>query len=89
MLAALRGFGIHKGRRGPRQRPRQGWESLTDTERQVVQLVTDGLANAKIGERLFISRRTVETHISHVFGKLGVSSRRELAKAASGRLEAS
>jgi DNA-binding CsgD family transcriptional regulator len=40
--------------------------------------VTQGLTNVEIGQRLFISRRTVETHLSHVFSKLGVSSRGEL-----------
>jgi Bacterial regulatory proteins, luxR family len=45
--------------------------------------VTEGLTNAEVGRRLFISRRTVETHLSHVFGKLGVSSRVQLAARAS------
>jgi DNA-binding CsgD family transcriptional regulator len=88
VLATLRGLGIRKGRRGPRQRPKVGWNSLTETEHQVVQLATDGLTNARIGERLFVSRRTVETHLSHVFVKLGVASRKELALAASGHLDA-
>ncbi len=59
-------------------RPQTGWESLTPTESSVVQLVADGLRNRDIAERLFISRRTVETHLTHVFGKLGISSRTEL-----------
>ena len=83
VLAALRTIGVRRGRRGPRQRPKKGWNSLTETERRVVQLVVEGLSNAKVGERLFISRRTVETHLSHVFAKLRISSRRELAKIAS------
>jgi DNA-binding CsgD family transcriptional regulator len=41
--------------------------------------VSQGLTNVEIGRRLFISRRTVETHLSHIFGKLGVSSRVQLA----------
>jgi DNA-binding CsgD family transcriptional regulator len=45
----------------------------------VVRLVSQGLTNVEIGRRLFISRRTVETHLSHIFGKLGVSSRVQLA----------
>jgi DNA-binding CsgD family transcriptional regulator len=64
--------------RGPRQRPPSGWDSLTPTERQVVDLVAEGLTNKQVGEKLFVSSRTVSTHLSHVFAKLGVSSRSEL-----------
>ena len=71
--------------RGPRQRPSTGWASLTRAERQVVRLVTHGLTNREIGERLFISRRTVQTHLSHVFAKLGIASRRQLAQEATQR----
>ena len=71
--------------RGPRQRPRAGWDSLTPTEQKVVALVAEGLSNPQIAEKLFISRRTVSTHVSHVFGKLGVSSRAELAAEATKR----
>jgi DNA-binding CsgD family transcriptional regulator len=81
--AALRGLGVRRGRRGTRRRPSTGWGSLTPTEVEVVRLVTEGLTNAEVGRRLFISRRTVETHLSHVFGKLGVSSRVQLAAQAS------
>ena len=81
--AALRGLGIRRGRRRTRRRPSKGWESLTPTEIEVVLLVTQGLTNVEIGRRLFISRRTVETHLSHIFAKLGVSSRVQLAAHAS------
>jgi DNA-binding CsgD family transcriptional regulator len=64
--------------RGPRARPSTGWESLTRAEHAVAKLVADGLVYREVGERLFISRRTVETHVAHMFRKLGVSSRREL-----------
>ena len=74
----LRGLGVRRGKGARADRPRFGWESLTDSERRVVALVPDGLTYREIGERLFISKRTVETHIAHVFTKLGVSSRREL-----------
>jgi DNA-binding CsgD family transcriptional regulator len=65
--------------RGERGRPSAGWGSLTPTERQVVDLVVDGLSNPQIAERLFMSRGTVKVHLAHVFTKLGVSTRAELA----------
>jgi len=71
--------------RGKRKRPTHGWASLTPTERQVVELVAEGLTNPQIGERLFISRRTVQTHLAHVFAKLGVSTRAEVAAEAARR----
>ena len=71
--------GVRRGRRGPRKRPQHGWDSLTRTERQVVDLVVEGLSNPQIGEWLFVSPRTVQTHVAHVFTKLEVSSRAQLA----------
>lgn len=68
--------------RGERRRTASGWTSLTPTEHEVVKLVSDGLSNAEIAERLFVSRRTVTTHLTHVYTKLGVSSRTELASLA-------
>ena len=65
--------------RGERKRPSSGWASLTPTEREVVGLVAEGLRNADIAQRLFVSPSTVKTHLSHVFSKLGVSTRAELA----------
>jgi DNA-binding CsgD family transcriptional regulator len=83
--ARLRDLGVRRGRRGARRRPPTGWESLTPTEHRVVDLVVEGLSNPKIGERLFISRRTVQTHLAHVFTKLGISSRTQLAAEATRR----
>ncbi len=77
--ARLREAGIRRGRRGTRKRPQIGWLSLTPTECAVVELVADGLSNPQIGERLFISRRTVQTHLAHVFAKLDISARAQLA----------
>ena len=71
--------------RGARKRPTVGWRSLTPTELQVTQLVVEGLSNPEIGERLFVSRETVKTHLSSIFGKLGVSTRAQVAAAASRR----
>lgn len=64
--------------RGERKRPTTGWAALTPTERQVVRLVGEGLANKDIATRLFVSPRTVQTHLTHVYTKLGVASRVQL-----------
>ena len=56
-------------------------EGPTPHEMHIAQLARDGLSNPEIGARLFISPRTVEWHLRHVFAKLGISSRRQLAKA--------
>ncbi|HEX5304280.1 MAG TPA: LuxR C-terminal-related transcriptional regulator [Streptosporangiaceae bacterium] len=77
--AVLRGAGIRRGRRGARSRPRSGWPSLTPTERSVAALVAEGLSNPQIGARMYISGRTVQTHLAHVFAKLDISSRVQLA----------
>jgi DNA-binding CsgD family transcriptional regulator len=68
--------------RGQRKRPTSGWASLTPTERDVVRLVSDGLANNDIATRLFVSPRTVQTHLTHVYTKLGLTSRVQLAQEA-------
>ena len=86
--AVLRLAGVRRGVRGPRKRPQFGWQSLTPTERTVAALVADGLSNPQIGERLFISRRTVQTHLVHVFAKLDISSRAQLAAQVARRREA-
>lgn len=67
--------------RGARLRPATGWASLTPTEREVVALVAEGLSNPDVADRLFMSRSTVKTHLNHVFAKLGVTTRSELAAA--------
>ncbi len=68
--------------RGQRKRPTSGWASLTPTERAVVQLVSEGLGNKDIATRLFVSPRTVQTHLTHVYTKLGLSSRVQLVQEA-------
>ncbi|MFC0627872.1 helix-turn-helix transcriptional regulator [Kribbella deserti] len=72
--------------RGVRDRPSTGWASLTPTELDVVRLAVEGLNNPEIGARLFISRGTVKTHLAHVYAKLGVANRTELAKLAATKL---
>jgi DNA-binding CsgD family transcriptional regulator len=77
--------GYARRARGRRGRPAVGWSSLTPTELQVVRLVAEGLSNPEIGARLFISRGTVKTHLSHIFAKLATANRTELAAAATDR----
>ena len=67
--------------RGPRCRPEFGPASLTPAEREVALLVAEGLTNPEIADRLFISPRTVQSHLRSVFAKLQVSSRREMRNA--------
>jgi DNA-binding CsgD family transcriptional regulator len=71
--------------RGERKRPTSGWGSLTPMENDVVRLVAEGLGNKDIGARLFISPRTVQTHLTHVYAKLGVASRVQLVQEADRR----
>jgi DNA-binding CsgD family transcriptional regulator len=71
--------------RGERKRPSTGWGSLTPTELEVVALAAQGLTNAEIGRRLFISAGTAKVHLSHVYAKLGVANRAELAAQATAR----
>jgi DNA-binding NarL/FixJ family response regulator len=77
--ARLRTAGIRRGKSGPRKRPKHGWAALTGTEHKVARLVAEGQSNPEIAARMFLSRRTVESHVSSILGKLGLSSRIELA----------
>jgi DNA-binding CsgD family transcriptional regulator/tetratricopeptide (TPR) repeat protein len=77
--ARLRALGVRPAPRGPRRRPAGGWQSLTATERAVSLLVAEGLTNGAVARQLYISPHTVNTHLRHVFAKLGVSNRVALA----------
>jgi DNA-binding CsgD family transcriptional regulator len=82
------GTGARRGRPGSRpSRPAMGWPSLTEAELPVVRLAAAGHTNADIAARLYLSRYTVETHLKHVFAKLGVESRAELAALVAGQAE--
>jgi DNA-binding CsgD family transcriptional regulator len=67
---------------GERKRPTSGWGSLTPAERDVVRLVSEGLGNSDIATRLFVSPRTVQSHLTHVYSKLGLASRVQLVQEA-------
>ena len=76
--AALRRLGV-RTKAARLARPTFGWESLTPTEMAVTELATHGLTNPEIGARLYVSRRTVETHLAHVYRKLDFVGRAQLA----------
>lgn len=81
-LNAEEAIAYAKRGRGERKRPTSGWASLTPTELDVVRLVSEGLGNKDIGTRLFVSPRTVQTHLTHVYNKLGLTSRVQLVQEA-------
>jgi DNA-binding CsgD family transcriptional regulator len=62
----------------PRTTARQGPDSLTPSERRVVELAVDGATNREIAQSLFVTEKTVETHLGRAFRKLSVTSRRQL-----------
>ena len=77
----LRQLGVLRRIASPK-RPVSGWEALTSTETSVARLAAVGKTNREIAETLFISPHTVNTHLRHIFDKLGVNSRIHLTKMA-------
>jgi DNA-binding NarL/FixJ family response regulator len=65
----------------PRKVLRTGLDALTASERRVAQLAADGMSNKEIAQTLFVTIKTVELHLSHVYRKLEISSRAQLDKA--------
>jgi len=83
--ATFRTYEIRRGPHTPHRRSDRGWSSLTPTEMKVVELVARGMSNPSIAAELFLSRRTVQTHVSHVLAKLDLHSRTDIAREASRR----
>jgi DNA-binding CsgD family transcriptional regulator len=77
----LRPYGIRRGARGPRgQRPAFGWASLTPTEVRIAALIARGDSTSEIARGMSLSRRTVQTYISHILAKLNAKSRVEIVR---------
>jgi len=81
--AKFRSYGIRRGPHARHRRADSGWDSLTPTEMKVAGLVAEGMSNPQIAAHLFLSRRTVQTHVSHILAKLQLHSRTEIAREAS------
>src|SRR6185436_3924510 len=88
LRARMRQHGIRLGPHATHRRTRHGWDGLTPAEVKVVDLVVKGLSNSQIGGELFLSPRTVETHVSHVLAKLGLRSRVDIVREAGRRASA-
>ncbi|MGH9230332.1 MAG: helix-turn-helix transcriptional regulator, partial [Acidimicrobiales bacterium] len=82
LRADLRSGGLAMRPRRVPTRATHGWASLTASEQTIVTLVGEGLTNTEIGQRLYISRRTVESHLGRVYVKLGLATRGQLVSAA-------
>ena len=79
----LRALGVRRGVRSPRSRRAAfGWEALTPTELKIANHIAQGHSTPKIAEVMYLSRRTVQTHISHILTKLDARSRVEIAREA-------
>ena len=76
----LREAGVRVRHWGRANRPDFGWDSLTDAERRIAELVAQGLSNREVASQLFLSAHTVAFHLRHIFWKLDISSRVQLAR---------
>jgi DNA-binding CsgD family transcriptional regulator len=79
-LGRMRALGIRRSSREAHRDVDHGWAGLTASEVRIASLVRDGLTNREIGTRLFVSPRTVQTHVSHILQKTGLRSRVEIAR---------
>jgi DNA-binding CsgD family transcriptional regulator len=80
----LRSLGVRRRTWVYHDRPTSGWESLTDTEHDVVNLVAAGLSNRVAAEQLFLAPTTVSFHLRNIYRKLDVSGRVDLTRLAIG-----
>jgi DNA-binding CsgD family transcriptional regulator len=80
--ARMRALGARPRHWSCAERPMFGWDSLTDTERRVVDLVVEGLTNRQVAARLFLSPHTVAFHLRQVFRKLDINGRVQLTRLA-------
>src|SRR5208282_5730794 len=80
LQARFRAHGIRRSPHTKHRQARSGWDSLTPAEIKVAAFVEEGLSNPEIAARLFLSRRTVATHVSHILKKLDVHSRIDIAR---------
>jgi DNA-binding CsgD family transcriptional regulator/tetratricopeptide (TPR) repeat protein len=80
--ARLRSYGIRHGVRSRRRRPSTGWDALTPTEIKIANLIAAGRSNPDIATNLYLSRNTVQTHVSHILAKLDCRTRIEIARMA-------
>ena len=85
-LGRARALGLRRGSREAHRDVSYGWASLTATEVRIAALVRDGLTNREVGARLFVSPRTVQTHVSHILQKTGLRSRVEIARVAGAQI---
>ena len=85
LQAKFRAHGIRRAPRVKHRRARRGWDSLTPAEARIAGLVAEGMTNPQIAAKLFLSHRTVATHVSHILGKLDVRSRIDIAREATDR----
>jgi DNA-binding CsgD family transcriptional regulator len=81
--ARLRPHGVRRGSRSTHRRAAHGWEALTPGEQRIARLVAQGQSNPDIAKELFLSRRTVQAHVSSILAKLQVRSRIGVALEAS------
>ena len=77
----LRELGVRR-RIVPAEPETNGWAALTRSELTIARIVAEGMTNREVAERLFVSPHTVNSHLRHVFSKLGIKSRVELARLA-------